>query len=64
VREEQLIMKKINFKKIILLVGLYFTASLLTQYFINDSMKLTGVFIGAIVFAVFIFVAELLSKKE
>jgi len=57
-------MKKINFKKIILLVGLYFTASLLTQYFINDSMKLTGIFIGAIVFAVFIFVAELLSKKE
>nr|WP_181715933.1 hypothetical protein [Carnobacterium sp.] len=63
-REEQLIMKKINFKKIFLLVGLYFTASLLTQYFINDSMKLTGIFIGAIVFAVFIFVAELLSKKE
>ena len=57
-------MKKINFKKIILLIGLYFTASLLTQYFINDSMKLTGIFIGAIVFAVFIFVAELLSKKE
>nr|QJS06082.1 hypothetical protein [Carnobacterium sp.] len=57
-------MKKINFKKIFLLVGLYFTASLLTQYFINDSMKLTGIFIGAIVFAVFIFVAELLSKKE
>ncbi|SEL40298.1 hypothetical protein SAMN04488700_2473 [Carnobacterium iners] len=57
-------MKKINFKKIILLVGLYFTASLLTQYFINDSMELTGIFIGAIVFAVLIFVAELLSKKE
>jgi uncharacterized membrane protein YcaP (DUF421 family) len=56
-------MKKINFKKIILLVGLYFIASLLTQYFINDSMELTGIFIGAIVFAVFIFVAELLSKK-
>ncbi|SIO33406.1 hypothetical protein SAMN05878443_2433 [Carnobacterium alterfunditum] len=56
-------MKKINVKKIILLVGLYFTASLLTQYFINDSMELTGIFIGAIVFAVFIFVAELLSKK-
>lgn len=56
-------MKKINFKRIILLVGLYFIASLLTQYFINDSMELTAVFIGAIVFAVFILVAELLSKK-
>ncbi|MGB3161492.1 MAG: hypothetical protein WBA84_09615 [Carnobacterium sp.] len=57
-------MKKINFKRIILLVGLYFIASLLTQYLINDSMELTAIFIGAIVFAVFIFVAELLSKKE
>ena len=57
-------MKKINFKKIILLVGLYFIASLLTQYFINDSTEITGIVIGAIVFTVFIFIGEILSKKD
>lgn len=57
-------MKKINFKKCLLLVGAYFVASLLTQYFINDSTELTAVVIGAIVFAVFIFIGEILSKKD
>lgn len=57
-------MKKINFKKIILLVGLYFIASLLTQYFINDSTEITGIVIGAIVFTSFVFIGEIVSKKD
>lgn len=57
-------MRKINFKKCVLLIGLYFTASLLTQYFINDHVELTSTIIGAIVFAVFVSIGELLSKKD
>jgi fucose permease len=57
-------MKKINFKKIFLLIGAYFIASVLTQYFVNDSTKTTGIVIGAIIFAVFIFIGEILSKKN
>lgn len=57
-------MKHINFKKIFLLIGAYFIASLLTQYFVNDSTEITGIFIGAIVFGAFIFIGEILSKKD
>lgn len=57
-------MGKINFKKYFLLIGAYFFASLLTQYFINDSTEITGIVIGTIVFAVFIFIGEILSKER
>jgi len=57
-------MTKINFKNGILLIGLYFIASLLTQYFINDHVELTSTIIGAIVFAIFVFIGELLFKKD
>lgn len=57
-------MKKINFKKYIFLVVLYFIANLLTQYLLNDYIELTGTILGAIVFFVFVFIGELLSKKD
>jgi len=57
-------MTKINFKNGILLIGLYFIASLLTQYLINDHVELTSTIIGPIVFAIFVFIGELLSKKD
>lgn len=57
-------MEKINFKKYIFLVTLYFIANLLTQYFLNDYIELTSTILGAIVFFVFVFIAELLPKKD
>lgn len=57
-------MKRINFKKIFLLIGAYFIASSLTQYFVNDSIEIRGIVIGTIVFAIFVSLGEVLFKKD
>ncbi|WHZ33252.1 hypothetical protein QNK01_11755 (plasmid) [Desemzia incerta] len=57
-------MAKSSLKRCILLVVAYFIGSLSTSYFFNDTFEIVSVLTGTFVFGVFIFIAELLYKRD